>query len=207
MKKKMWILVVLCAAALCMVFAGCARQNQNVVIDGTTYVRSGTSARGIAYTNGTDLWQWRQKGSQAIVKHGTVDLAVFTRNTARFTFPDGRILTGHVNGWGEVDSLSVETGITVSMIDYDVIAAAAAIHKDAYGLVSHKGKVTGTWMLILLFLGVATWFLASPLTAFLRRKKLVSQGDRLPLYVARGVAILLAVIPLLVMIFTGGRFR
>ena len=67
---------------------------------------------------------WYEVNGKGRVTLRGEDFAVFSRNSAEFTFSDGRTMTAQVNQSGTVEAVSVAPGVVVGTYDHEYIVLA-----------------------------------------------------------------------------------
>jgi hypothetical protein len=154
---------------------------------------------------GEVIW-YEENGEGRILLNGS-EFGAFSGGEAVFSFSDGRTMKAQINRDGTVEAVSVAPGVTVGTYDHEYIALAASVAADAHARAQKISVRNGVWMLILLILGVALFLFTPRVMSVLSRYTAVDCENRSVNLLLRAGGLVLAVIPVIVLIATGGNFR
>lgn len=154
---------------------------------------------------GEVIW-YEENGEGRIMLNGS-DFGAFAGSQAVFTFPDGRTMKAQIDRDGAVETVSVASGVTVGTYDHEYIALAAGVASDAHARAREISVRNGVWMFILLVLGAALFLLTPRVMSVLGRYTPIDRENRSVNLLLRTGGLVLAVIPVIVLIATGGDFR
>lgn len=151
---------------------------------------------------------WREADGKGLVSVKGVDFAEVRGDEAQFTFPGGRTMSARIGRDGSVEAVSVASGVVVGTDDHEYIALAVSVARDALGRARRVSLRNALWMLFLLALGAALFLLTPRVLAFADRFTRSShRDDRRANMLLRAGGLALAIIPILVLVATGGKFR
>ncbi|MGI5878341.1 MAG: hypothetical protein ACOX7W_07000 [Christensenellales bacterium] len=151
---------------------------------------------------------WREEGGKGLITVKGVDFAEVRGDEAQFSFPGGRTMSARIGRDGSVETVSVASGVVVGTDDHESIVLAVSVARDALSRARRVSLRNALWMLFLLVLGVALFLLTPQVLAFADRFTRSSRsGDRRANILLRAGGLLLAIIPILVLVATGGKFR